>query len=414
MFKQLFSRDATVRRYAAAPLAASRLSYLSHRAEQGAKPYTLRRIAIAQLGAVQYLDLAQPDTIRVQDLEAAAERWAREDPGRRGGNTERAVRRMVRPVAGWLRFVNRLQEVPAGRIGPHSDRVATFADYMRHDRGWSEETVRFRVRAVEEFLQGLTAQHCPLEQVTLAGVDRALAGKITHDGWSRNSVRTYAMALRSFFRFAEQQAWCDPGLAAGIVPPRVYAGEGLPLGPSRDDVQRLVASAEGNLRDRALLLLLANYGLRASEASSLRLDDIDWEAAMLTVRRPKAGRTDRYPLSREVGDAILRYLREARPRRACREIFLTLVAPVGPLCPDGVSGVVARRMRRLGIHSRQRGAHALRHACAQRLLDSGFSMKAIGDHLGHACPDSTSAYAKVDLAGLRQVADFDFAWEVPA
>ena len=253
-----------------------------------------------------------------------------------------------------------------------------------------------------------------MAQVGLACVDRALADKLGRDGWSRNSTRTYAMALRSFLRFAEQQAWCSAGLAAGIVPPRVYAGEGLPLGPSWDDVQRLIASAAGNLRDRALLLLLSHYGLRAGEVSRLRLDDIDWQASTLTVPRSKLGRTDRYPLSREVGSAVAGYLREARPQGVCREIFLTLVAPIRPLAPCGVSGVVARRMRRLGIRSQQCGAHALRHACAQRLLDEGFSLKAIGDHLGHACPDSTAAYAKVDLASLREVADFDFAWEVPA
>ena len=414
MFKELFSLDETVRRYSTAPLAPSRLSYLSHRAEQGAKPYTLKRIAIAQLAAVQFLDLAQPGPIQLQDLEAAAGRWVREQPGRRGGQAERAVRRIVCPVAGWLRFVDRLIEVPEGEASPHADRIAAFADYMRRERGWSEETVSFRVRVVEEFLRGLTVEHCSLEQVTLACVDRALAGKMGRDGWSRNSVRTYAMALRSFFRFAEQQAWCTEGLAAGIVPPRVYWGEGLPLGPSWEDVQRLIAAAAGNLRDHALLLLLSRYGFRASEVSRLRLEDIDWESCTLTVRRSKASRSDRYPLSREVGSAVLSYLREARPRGAWREIFLTLVAPIGPLTPSGVSGVVARRMRQLGIRSPQCGAHALRHACAQRLLDEGFSMKTIGDHLGHAWPDSTAAYAKVDLASLRQVADFDFAWEVSA
>ena len=414
MFKQLFSRDGTVLQYSTAPLARSRLSYISHRAEQGAKPYTLKRIAIAQLAAVQFLDLAQPGLIQLQDLEEAAERWVREQPGRRGGQVERAVLRIVRPVAGWLRFADRLIEVPEGVASPHADRIATFADYMRHERGWSEETVSFRIRVVEEFLRALTAEHRPVEQVTLACVDQALAAKMGRDGWSRNSVRTYAMALRSFFRFAEQQAWCTEGLAAGIVPPRVYAAEGLPLGPSWDDVQRLIEAAAGNLRDHALLLLLARYGFRAGEVSRLRLDDIDWETCTLTVRRPKANRIDRYPLSHEVGSAIVSYLREARPQRACREIFLTLVAPIGPLTPGGVSAVVGRRMRQLGIRSPQCGAHALRHACAQRLLDEGFSMKAIGDHLGHACPDSTAAYAKVDLASLRQVANFDFAWEVSA
>ena len=142
----------------------------------------------------------------------------------------------------------------------------------------------------------------------------------------------------------------------------------------------------------------------------LRLEDIDWEAGSLTVRRPKPGRAGRYPLVRSAGDAILRYLRAVRPRRDNREIFLTLVAPVRPLGPGAISAVVRSRMRRLGIDSQRRGAHALRHAFAQHLQDQGFSMKVIGDCLGHRSPASTAVYAKADLAGLRQVADFDPEW----
>ena len=145
MFNELFSRAETVQRYATAPLARSRLGYLVHRAGQGAKRYTLRRIAIAQLIAVQYLDLASPGPVPVQAVEAAAQAWAREDPGRRDGQAERAVRRIVRPVVGWLRFAGRLRPVAEGELDPHADRVAKFANYMRHEQGWSEETIRFRV-----------------------------------------------------------------------------------------------------------------------------------------------------------------------------------------------------------------------------------------------------------------------------
>jgi site-specific recombinase XerD len=53
------------------------------------------------------------------------------------------------------------------------------------------------------------------------------------------------------------------------------------------------------------------------------------------------------------------------------------------------------------------GPHALRHACATRLLAQGLSLKEIGDHLGHRQPDTTRIYAKVDLVGLRSVAEFD-------
>jgi integrase len=71
------------------------------------------------------------------------------------------------------------------------------------------------------------------------------------------------------------------------------------------------------------------------------------------------------------------------------------------------TNTIAERFRALNILSPHRGPHSLRHACATRLLAEGLSMKEIGDHLGHRNPDSTRVYAKVDLAGLRQVADFE-------
>jgi site-specific recombinase XerD len=69
--------------------------------------------------------------------------------------------------------------------------------------------------------------------------------------------------------------------------------------------------------------------------------------------------------------------------------------------------VVAKRLRSLNVSLPHYGPHALRHACATRLLAAGLSLKEIGDQLGHMDPDSTRIYAKVDLVGLRQVADFD-------
>ena len=157
----------------------------------------------------------------------------------------------------------------------------------------------------------------------------------------------------------------------------------------------------------ALLLTLSVYGLRAGEARGLRLDDIDWDAETLRVHRPKTGRTDLFPLSRRVGDAIARYLREARPRTDARAVFPSSRAPSGPLSLSKISSIVRNRMQRCGIDCRRRGAHALRHAFAQRQLEEGFSMQEIGDCLGHRSPASTAIYAKVDLARLRQVADFD-------
>ena len=293
-------------------------------------------------------------------------------------------------------------------------KVAAFADWMRTERGLSEHTIHNRCWIVDEFLSRFRDEDRPLHALTIADLDRFVAEKSASGRCARRSICRYATSLRIFFRYAAGRGWCVPGLAAAIMPERMYPGETIPAALAWEDVQRLLGTTEGehpaDKRDRAIVLLFAVYGLRAGEASGLRLEDIDWEHEMLQVRRPKPGRTHRYPLSRNVGDALVRYLRDVRP--ACREraLFITLRAPFRPLATGGVQAIVNRRWRRLGVVSERRGPHALRHACAQRLLDQGLSFKEIGDHLGHRSPTSTAVYAKIDLAGLRQVADFDLEW----
>jgi integrase len=162
-----------------------------------------------------------------------------------------------------------------------------------------------------------------------------------------------------------------------------------------------------DIRDRAIIMLFALYALRSSEVAKLRLDDINWENSQISVFRPKQRRIQNYPLTPIVGNAIICYLRNVRPQNYCREIFLTLKAPIKPLSVGGFYNIVSRRMKDIGLHTNPRGPHTLRHACATHLVSAGLSLKEIGDHLGHRSTSATRIYAKVDLPGLRQVADFD-------
>jgi integrase/recombinase XerD len=193
--------------------------------------------------------------------------------------------------------------------------------------------------------------------------------------------------------------------------PRVFSPETLPFGPSWADGNRLLAAAQGDqpvaIRARALRMLLAVYALRAGEVVALRLEDFNGKQEMLPRAHGKRQKPRTDPLCRPVGDAVLRYLREARPPSARREVFLTLRAPFRALPRRGLGKVVSRRPHALGVALSHYGPQALRHACARHLLAQGLSLKEIGDHLGHPSPETTRLYAKVDLAGLRAVADFD-------
>ena len=315
---QLFKRADTVQRHVAAPLARSRLAYLGHRAKAGAKPSTLRGIAALQVNLVRYLELGEDRKVAPTEVEAAARRWVSQDPACRGADVEGIRRRFVSQATCWLRFAGRLQAA-ATPSHPHSAEVAAFVDYMRRERGWSEATIRYRRSRAEEFLCGFCRGNRTLADITVEAVDCASIDRETRDGRvrTRATIRNRADALRAFFRFAEDRGWCRPGLAAAITSPRVYRDATLPAGPSAEDIERLLATTEGDqpddLRDRALLLTLSVYGLRAGEARGLRLDDINWDAETLRVHRPKTGRTDLFPLSRRVGNAIALFC--ARPAR---------------------------------------------------------------------------------------------------
>jgi site-specific recombinase XerD len=137
---------------------------------------------------------------------------------------------------------------------------------------------------------------------------------------------------------------------------------------------------------------------------ALELGDIDWRAGVLTVRG-KGRYHDRLPLPEDVGEAIVAYLRQDRPRCTTRHVFLRNRAPHrGFGHPSSISTIVCRALRRAGLQPDLMGAHLLRHSLATGMLRRGASMAEIGQVLRHRAPNTTEIYAKVDIQGLRSLA----------
>ncbi|TGV17970.1 tyrosine-type recombinase/integrase [Mesorhizobium sp. M4B.F.Ca.ET.143.01.1.1] len=406
MFEILFGQPCTIARYRSAPLLEERLLYLSHCECLGIKIETLRKIAFHQLDLVHILDLHDNDSSNLAKIENAFRRWS--SPTERKSRPH-ARRRFFGHAERWMRFMGWLKESGA-RCHSRTREVAVFATRMASERGWADTTIDDCCRAVDSFFVWLDERGVDLSSAGISFFDQFIAHCHAR-GVSRSTTYLYAQRLRWFVRFAEQQGWCRPGLADGIMPPRRYPGEAIPKGLNRDEVTRLLATAEGHhphdIRARAILMLLITYGLRAGEVSGLQLGDLDWQQEMLRVRCPKPGRTHLYPLSPDVGQAILRYLREVRPAHPERTLFLTMKAPIRPLSRGVIKGIVFTRLNDLGIKGKRRGPHALRHAAAQHLLDQGLSMKAVGDYLGHRSTAATAIYAKVNLNTLREVAEIN-------
>ena len=157
---------------------------------------------------------------------------------------------------------------------------AEFEAYMTGERGFSSATTRGRRWIMKRFLKTVATGDSPVV-LTVKEVDAFLQSLGEQDGYSRVSLQTVAGCLRSFCRYAATRGWCEGGVADAIKTPRVYSLDSVPMGPSWEDVKRLLALTEGDkptdIRARAILMLLAIYALRAGEVKHLRLDDFDWE-----------------------------------------------------------------------------------------------------------------------------------------
>ena len=409
MFNRLFVRSDALTRQLSAPLADERRQYLANCEEQGMAKSTLRSKARILLSIADYLQLAHrpQGQINVQEIQKAASRWSR----KRCSQPSQSLREgFVSETVAWLSFLGRLH-VQTEPAKTYDQMLVEFRGFMEKDRGLSAVTIEHRCRSVRPFLDRLLGEHRSLDMISVADIDALLAHKVNEHHYARVSVRGYASSLRSFFRYAEMRGWCGGGIAASIMAPRVFQQETLPSGPAWEVVQEILDATSGDqpttIRDHAILMIFAVYGVRSRELARLRLDDIDWQKERIVFTRAKVGGSHSFPLHEGVGAAIVRYLKEVRPKSRCREVFLTRHAPIGPLSGGALWAVVGRQLQGRALSIKHHGPHSLRHACATRLINEGLSLKEVGDHLGQRDPEATRIYAKVDLVRLRRVASFD-------
>src|SRR6266853_226235 len=409
MFDQLFTRQTAIARHQAAPCSEDRERYLRHLSSPHYALTSLRRAAHNLLAIVLQTDLAGRRQVTGEVIRRATRRRRSLHRGCRRRSSKHIRESLRRTATAWMAFLGKLVADPEP-VTRESVVVKQFETFLRDERGLAVSTVEHYCWHARELMEHLTRSGHTLRHLRLEDIDAYMAARAA-SGWRRSSMPAVAGAVRSFLRFAELRRLCTPGLAVGVAPPRMYAHERLQEGLEWSAVTRLVASTRGrrhdDIRDRAILLLLSVYGLRCCEIATLRLEGINWENGTISVRRPKQRHTQQYPLEATTGQAILRYIRQARPRTECRQVFLNLLAPARPITRISIHHAVRKRLRALGLHGPQRGPHALRHACARRLLSTGFTFKQVGDHLGHRSSAATRIYAKVDLNSLRQVAEID-------
>jgi site-specific recombinase XerD len=318
----------------------------------------------------------------------------------------RGVHRVrLRVASTYIRFLQEQGVIAPPVVSPPpSDRwpmLGSFRSWMRQHRGLTESTL--------DVYQGILVGLCETlgddpgrytaEALRAFVVERARP----HGIWRAKSI---VVAVRALLRFLGATGQCPPGMEHAIPLFASWQLASVPRFLVPADVERLIASCLGHVhgpRDRAVILLLARLGLRASEVAGLALADIDWGNGQIVVCG-KGRRQEWLPLPQEVGAAILLYLRESRPRLPVPAVFTTVVAPFRPLTRASVTHIVRSALSRAGVKAPINGAHVLRHSAATAMLRQGASLASIGAVLRHRSPRTTAHYAKVDFGLLVEMA----------
>lgn len=294
--------------------------------------------------------------------------------------------------------------VPVQVTRETAEVLVAYEAFLRTERRLAPLTIRTRGDVISRFLRFRLAEAGELGLAGLTAAD--VHAFVVHeaDRIAVSSTRTAIEALRCFLRFlfvtgvtGTDLSGAAPSVAGyrHIGPPRVVDAATVTVLLDACDRSTVIGR-----RDFAVLLLLVRMGLRAVEVARLRLDDIDWRAGEITVMG-KGGYHDQLPLLPDVGEAVVDYLRNGRPPMPCREVFLRVLSPVGPLGRNGVVMVPRQASRRAGLPVV--GAHRLRHTAATNLLRAGASLRQVGHVLRHHSDQQTALYAAVDFARLSTV-----------
>jgi integrase/recombinase XerD len=275
-------------------------------------------------------------------------------------------------------------------------------------QGVAESTVRCDLKIVQQLVEFLRRRDRTTVTIRVADIDEFLSLCSCH--MVPKTLARVATALRTYLGFLYMTGRVRRNLAMVVASPRVVRGDTPPRALAWPDVRRILRAINrknrNGLRDYALLLTMAAYGLGAGEARGLTIESVDWRRRELHVVRPKTGRAVNLPLLPGVAKALAAYLRRGRPRHCTtRALFVRLHAPYAGLGSSGaIRHVLQKHAKAAGVSAAFLGSHVLRHSHACRQIDLGQSATVVGDILGHRRPESTSAYVRVALTRLRRMA----------
>lgn len=285
-----------------------------------------------------------------------------------------------------------------------------YEQYCRDRRHLRPRTLQGRMHEIAVFADFLRSRNITsLDQMQPADISAFVTSRHRR---KRRTVARIVSDVRSFLQFLLLRGTLRRDLSHVLPKIRLPRDATIPSVWDPELVARLLdvvdRSSPKGKRDYAILLLAYRLGLRSGDIRALRLDDLKWEAATLEITQSKTLAPLCLPLTEDVGEALIDYLKSGRPLTNHREVFLKLRSPFAPFADNNHLYHIVTYWRELAgirFRSQQRhGLHSLRHTLATQLLREQTPFHVISEILGHATTASTLIYAKADVEALRSAA----------
>ncbi|OGF58910.1 MAG: hypothetical protein A2Y62_04245 [Candidatus Fischerbacteria bacterium RBG_13_37_8] len=289
------------------------------------------------------------------------------------------------------------------------DRIIhDFEIYFAEVRGALPSTIKVYSRNIRDFLKIFCKdEHIDIRNLNADDIREYVVDRIK--GYKPKTSKLITSSLRAFFRYLRMTNQINNPLEDAVPTVAYRRLSTIPNYITQDQMQHFILSFNIStaigLRNKAMAVLMARLGLRACEVARLKIDDIDWNNAVITVRQNKSRRALYLPLTKEIGEHLSLYLKKNRPLTKERFVFVTHAFPKGnPLSSGAIKMAMRSSFKKCGLQIASYGTHILRHSFATQLMEKGANLKEIADMLGHASIETTNIYAKVNLQQLTHIA----------
>ena len=269
--------------------------------------------------------------------------------------------------------------------------MSTMKEQMRADLqliGATPKTQHIYLREVSNLEKyfGKPAEHLQEEELK-----EYLLYLLNKRNLGRGTFRFYVAGLKFFYRTTAKRQ----DVVANIQYPQ--RKKTLPVVLDLSEVEALL-SATDNIKHKAILMITYSAGLRISEASRLKITDIDSKRMMVRVEQGKRNK-DRYTiLSQRALECLRQYWRQYRPKEWLfegqkKDTHITI---------SSITQIFHKAKERAGI-IKPACVHTLRHSFATHLIEAGTSLHHVQLLLGHRAPTTTTVYLHVSRLNLSQV-----------